>query len=62
MLTAFEAGLPSPRSLQDTRDPVGLVKAIWIDLLQPTAEEIAAVQLATGIVLPNEADLAEIES
>lgn len=62
MLIAFEAGPLSVRTLPNAHDPAALGKAIWIDLFQPTAEEIVAVQLATGIELPSEADLAEIES
>jgi magnesium transporter len=35
---------------------------VWIDLLQPTAEEIAFVERATGLKLPSFEDLSEIES
>ena len=35
---------------------------IWIDLLQPSAEERAFVERATGLKLPDFADLSEIES
>jgi magnesium transporter len=35
---------------------------VWIDLLQPTAEEIAFVECATGLKLPSFEDLLEIES
>jgi magnesium transporter len=36
--------------------------AVWIDLLQPTAEEIARVSAATGLRVPTEDQVSEIES
>ena len=36
--------------------------AVWIDLLQPTAEEIAQVSAATGLRVPTERQVSEIES
>ena len=36
--------------------------AVWIDLLQPTAEEIALVHTATGLRVPTESEVSEIES
>jgi magnesium transporter len=47
-----------------TRPPgVGAVaSAVWIDLLQPTAEEIAQVSAATGLRVPTESQISEIES
>jgi magnesium transporter len=42
---------------------VGAVaSAVWIDLLQPTAEEIAQVSAATGLRVPTESQISEIES
>src|SRR3954471_3356214 len=35
---------------------------VWIDLLQPTAEEIARVSAATGLRIPTESQVSEIES
>jgi magnesium transporter len=46
-------------------DPVSdehLRDAVWVDLVSPTPEEIAYVVRLTGLSLPSEADLAEIES
>ena len=40
----------------------GLASAVWIDLLQPTAEEIARVSAATGLRVPTESQVSEIES
>jgi magnesium transporter len=36
--------------------------ATWIDLLAPTAEEIEQVRQATGLRVPTESDISEIES
>ena len=36
--------------------------ALWIDLVQPTSDEIARVAHETGLAIPTEADIAEIES
>lgn len=40
----------------------GLQSAAWIDLVSPTQDEAALVQRATGLDIPSEASLAEIES
>jgi magnesium transporter len=45
-----------------THPPGEASAAVWIDLLQPTAEEIARVQAATGLRVPNESQISEIES
>jgi magnesium transporter len=37
-------------------------EAVWIDLLQPTPEETAFVERATGLDLPSREELSEIES
>lgn len=43
--------------------PAGdLARAVWVDLLAPTAEEIAQVRAATGLRVPTEAEISEIES
>jgi magnesium transporter len=36
--------------------------AVWYDLLNPTAEEVAIVEGETGLALPSQADLDEIEN
>jgi len=48
MLRTFPAGDPSD--------------AVWVDLVRPSAEEIAAVTRATGLQVPDEARISEIES
>jgi magnesium transporter len=35
---------------------------VWVDMLQPTPDEVAFVEKTTGLVLPTLADLTEIES
>jgi magnesium transporter len=42
--------------------PGDLGRAIWIDLLSPTAGEIDQVRAATGLRVPTEAEISEIES
>ena len=39
-----------------------LTSAVWIDLLQPSPEEIARVSAATGLRVPTEGQISEIES
>jgi len=62
MLTSFASAPHAPRQLEETEHTKILRDAIWIDLLNPTDTEIQAVQHATGLELPTEAELAEIES
>ncbi len=45
-----------------TSPPGDLKSAIWIDLVAPTPDEIARVREATGLRLPTEAQISEIES
>jgi magnesium transporter len=45
--------------LRPVDDPTG---ALWIDLISPTPEEVAAAAKATGFQVPTEASAAEIES
>ena len=43
--------------------PAGdLAGAVWIDLLAPTAEEVEEVRKATGLRVPTELEISEIES
>jgi len=48
---------PPPELLPELLDA-----AIWIDALNPTAEEKAAIEKATGLYVSTEAELSEIES
>ena len=49
------------RALQPHSDPSSS-GAVWIDLLNPTDEERSAAERLTGLRVPAQADLAEIES
>jgi magnesium transporter len=42
--------------------PSALASALWIDLLQPTDEEIASISAATGLRVPTQDQVSEIES
>src|SRR5262249_51159862 len=57
MLTAFTGQDGTLR-----RKPGSLGGAQWIDLLSPTPEEAEEVARATGLAVPSEADISEIES
>ena len=43
-------------------DTTGLFNAVWLDLCSPTDAERAAVAKGTGLDIPAQSDLAEIES
>ena len=58
MLQAFTYENGQPRRLGPTESPRN---AVWIDLLSPTPDEIARVQDAIGMTLPERASLDEIE-
>ena len=45
-----------------TCPPENLGSAVWIDLLRPTAEEIEQVRAMTGLRVPTESQISEIES
>ncbi|HVZ87720.1 MAG TPA: magnesium transporter CorA family protein [Polyangia bacterium] len=45
-----------------TCPPNDIARAIWIDLLQPTPAEIEQVRAATGLRVPTEGQISEIES
>jgi magnesium transporter len=57
MLTAFVC---HDGTLRRVTEP--LAGALWIDLLQPTPEETERVTRETGLAVPTEADINEIES
>jgi magnesium transporter len=57
MLTAFAS---QDGVLRRIAEP--LSSALWIDLVQPTSDEIASVAHETGLAIPTEADIDEIES
>ncbi len=57
MLTAFAS---QDGALRRIAEP--LSSALWIDLVQPTADEVGRVARETGLAIPTEADIDEIES
>ena len=57
MITAF-----ANREGKFERTTEELREANWIDLLQPTSEEIDRVTRETGLAIPTEAEISEIES
>jgi magnesium transporter len=62
MLKAFGCNNGRLQSLVDTTSVDALRPAAWIDLLNPTREESDRVQQATGLEIPTQADVSEIES
>ena len=57
MLTAFTC---QGGALRRCSEP--LASAEWIDLLEPTQDEIERVSHETGLTIPSEAEINEIES
>jgi magnesium transporter len=57
MLTAFAS---QDGTLRRITEP--LSSAVWVDLVQPTSDEIERVARETGLAIPTEADINEIES
>jgi magnesium transporter len=55
-------GTGSLHRLTDTGSADALRAAVWIDLLRATQDEVERVQQATGLRVPSEADVSEIES
>ena len=62
MLSAFTCNNGAPQRLPDAASDDRLRSAVWIDLLRASPEEIARVQQATGLPIPTEADISEIET
>jgi magnesium transporter len=62
MLTAFACIDRHLRPLADTATPQALRDGVWIDLLNPDAAETERVRQATGLAVPSEAAISEIET
>ena len=62
MIKAFACGNGRLDPLPETTSADALGKAVWIDLQNATPDEIGLVQAATGLTVPSEADISEIES
>ncbi len=62
MLTAYTCENGRPQRIADINRPGILGGAIWIDMLSPTPEESERTAAETGLRIPPEADLSEIEA
>ena len=62
MLTAFICSNGHLHRVQDPPSADVLRDAVWIDLMQPDDAETILVRQATGITVPSEADVSEIET
>jgi magnesium transporter len=59
------AALPTPEARSAAAavaDPATLARAVWIDLLNPTPEEVRAVEAALVLEIPTREEMQEIES
>jgi len=61
MLTAFATSDGRLHPVDDPDDET-LHRVAWINLLRPNAEEVERVQRVTGLAVPTEAQISEIES
>jgi magnesium transporter len=62
MLRVLSPGAQHPEELGAEPDPARLADAAWIDLLNPSDAERAAVEQSTGLYMRSRADLSEIEN
>jgi magnesium transporter len=62
MLNAFICTHGQPSRISEPSDVAALRNAVWIDLASATEEEIARVVEATGLMVPTEASISEIET
>ena len=62
MLTAYGTANGCLTEFEPAATPVVPLDSVWLDLVEPTAEEEAAVEAALGIDIPTREELAEIEA
>src|SRR5271166_3978088 len=62
MLTGFACIDGHLREIASARGPEALPKNGWIDLLDPTADEAAWIEEATGLKVASRAELEEIQT
>jgi magnesium transporter len=62
MIKAFAAQHGQLRRTSEAETAASLLNALWIDLQDGTPDEIDLVQQATGLKIPSEADVSEIET
>lgn len=62
MIRSVVRGDAGVSRLDDEAARARLGEAVWIDLVNPADADVALVTAATGLAVPNEADLMEIET
>lgn len=62
MLNAYGTANGCLTEFETSATPGVPPEAVWLDLIEPTAEEEAAVEAALGIDIPTREELAEIEA
>jgi magnesium transporter len=63
MLAIFRRGQRELESVDPSAAPAVLpVDAVWIDMLEPTPEEVQTVQRMVGIEVPTREEMREIEA
>ena len=62
MISGFACENGHLQRLTETGSPDALSHAVWIDLQSASPDEIDRVQQATGLNVPSEADVSEIET
>ena len=62
MISAYNISDGLLRKLDCSDDPAGLADATWIDLLEPTKEQEAAVESLLHIDIPTRAEMRSIDA
>ncbi len=62
MLRAFQCGTSRLVAVEAQDAPAGLAGITWLDLADPTPQEFEFATRATGLTLPSQADVVEIEN
>ncbi|MGE0420051.1 MAG: magnesium transporter CorA family protein [Acetobacteraceae bacterium] len=62
MLNAYTIHDGPPRRLDPNTPDTALAQAVWLDLLEPTPEELARVRTVADVALPDRDTIHEIES
>lgn len=62
MLNGFSCGTGRLTRILSVTSAESLRDAVWIDMVSATPEEITRVQQATGLAVPTEAEISEIET
>jgi magnesium transporter len=62
MIHAFSLTDGHPQRIADTKSRDALAKSLWIDVLDPTPEDNRLIESATGLSIPTQATVSEIET